>query len=349
MEHPTIIPVIAFLIIDRLGKLSTDSGAQSTSTAVSKKRIIDKAQRALLDPSIDQRDLFREFKMLIRTIYLEQRVARLEEAANRQDFLRDIGDWAAAILVRAKKSEGGVKVDQQKLFKDQLEAGGMSGSLANKHKEDCDGWHALQSLDTDVSLPILEQELQLIRDWHIGGQLAGSEPATPYLDRVQALALKLDIPRPLFLDFLRVSDDRNKASHNRPPVPSRIVKQDLVTGSYMVDWEAIKEACVARKTVVESQMRSGKISEQHATLFNHAIDIYLRLHVCGEKDTDSVDDRKAFMELNTEAVNRYAKNEQKTAGKVKPYMVPDLGYTPGKWDDLLLAEEEQGSISALLD
>lgn len=99
MEHPTIIPVIAFLIIDRLGKLSTDSGAQSTSTAASKKRIIDKAQRALLDPSIDQRDLFREFKMLIRTIYLEQQVAQLEGAANRRDFLRDIGDWAAAILV----------------------------------------------------------------------------------------------------------------------------------------------------------------------------------------------------------------------------------------------------------
>jgi len=54
-------------------------------------------------------------------------------------------------------------------------------------------------------------------------------------DRVQALALKLDITQPLFLDFLRVSDDRDKASHNRPPVPSRIAKQDLITGSYMVD------------------------------------------------------------------------------------------------------------------
>ncbi|KAL2015399.1 hypothetical protein VTK56DRAFT_5537 [Thermocarpiscus australiensis] len=180
--------------------------------------------------------------------HLELQVERLERKCEETRtelqelrFLLAIGDWLAGIHNVAKSYEAIAQADLRGQLEADYKAKGVPGSAAQEFAKQYDDFK-VAPLCTSTTSGFVERELALVEEWRAAGEPEGSEPQTPYLDRLQALADKAKLSRAKYVQVIRQYGQRNDNAHSAPPRLEDHLKADLT-----VDWSSVKAACEVRK------------------------------------------------------------------------------------------------------
>lgn len=186
---------------------------------------------------------------------------------------------------------------------------------------------ALLRADSTVVSREFNKELALVMAWKSAGEVVEDAPKTPYLDRLQAIAVELHItPRSLFNAVVSFSE-RNEHAHTEPPEPGDFLKTGP-GGELVVDWSEFRDACNREKTKMAAELTAGDITQEQYDNFCEMADNYAELWIPKDTWSPRMIDRARNM-------HRQRTGEHRKRTKPTPPVLWTSFYSPGKWDNLL--------------
>lgn len=304
----------------------------SPETQALRKRLVRKAKEAVKDPAIDQGGLEDGWKLLRKLMDSKTEIktlqAQFKETSTELQmfkFLVSIGDWTMAIHNHVKTFETSVIEDWKKEYQAKLIASGTSGPQAQIDAEAATvNFAAIKGLQASETLEVVNPELDLVRTWRDAGELEGTEPSTPYLDRLDSTCKKAGISRRHYLELNRVCHQRNEAAHTAPPA----IEDHFTTGNE-VDWQAIWAICKTRKYEFKVEYLAGRITKDQYAFAIKTINKWFSNYVEGWKEDGSAIETKFAAKVRPKV---FKDKERKR--KRLDALQPESPYKKGKWDDI---------------